>query len=238
MLPDQRRRDGRGGRGRGGRGGARQQGPGGKNKKLVWSSIMQTAFLWIKQLLCEATCLAHPDPAAEISLAVDASDTHVGAVLQQRRGDCWQPLTFYSKKLDSAQKKYSAFDRELLAAYLAVRHFRCLLEGGQFAVFTDHKPLTYAVHRVFEPWLAGQQRQLSYLVEFTSDFRYVPGVQNVVADALSRPGGDGGNGSLTPRQLNFIRQGQQEATISQVAGVDFADLAAKQNSCLVLPPIS
>jgi hypothetical protein len=31
--------------------------------------------------------------------------------------------------LVNAQIKYSAFDRELLAAYLAVQHFRFLLEG-------------------------------------------------------------------------------------------------------------
>jgi RNase H-like domain found in reverse transcriptase len=45
----------------------------------------------------------------------------------------------HSKKLDTAQMKYSAFDRELLAAYLAVRHFRFLLEGRDFTLFTDHK---------------------------------------------------------------------------------------------------
>jgi RNase H-like domain found in reverse transcriptase len=112
----------------------------------------------------------------------------VGAVLQQLNSGSWQPLAFYSKKLDSTQRQYSAFDRELLAAYLAVRHFRCLLEGRQFAIFTDHKPLTFAIHCISEPWLARQQRQLSYLAEFTSDFRHMPGVDNVVADALSRPG--------------------------------------------------
>jgi RNase H-like domain found in reverse transcriptase len=164
------------------------QGPGGKNRKLTWTSAMNAAFCKIKQLLCKATCLAHPDPAAAISLAVDASNSHVGAVLQQSKAGSWQPLAFYSKKLDSTQRWYSAFDKELLAAYLAVRHFRCLLEGRQFAIFTDHKPLTFAIHRISEPWLAQQQRQLSYLAEFTSDFQHMPGVDNVVADALSRHG--------------------------------------------------
>jgi hypothetical protein len=32
-----------------------------------------------------------------------------------------------------------------------------------------------------------QCRQLSYVVEFTTDIRYMPGVDNVVADTLSRP---------------------------------------------------
>jgi Reverse transcriptase (RNA-dependent DNA polymerase)/RNase H-like domain found in reverse transcriptase len=65
------------------------KGPGGKNRKLAWSSGMNAAFCKIKRLLCEATCLAHPDPAAVISLAVDASNTHVRAVLQQFNSGSW-----------------------------------------------------------------------------------------------------------------------------------------------------
>jgi transposase InsO family protein len=75
----------------------------------------------------------------------------------------------------------------LLAAYLAVRHFRFLLEGRDFFIETDHKPLTFALHRVSEPWSARQQRQLGFLAEFTADIRHVSGKRNVVADALSRP---------------------------------------------------
>ena len=158
------------------------------SRVLQWTEHMQAAFVESKMALCKVTQLSHPAPAAEISLAVDASDTHVGAVLQQRaRGGGLQPLAFYSKKLDAAQQKYSAFDRELLACYLAVRHFRHHVEGRQFHILTDHKPLTFALHRVSEPWSARQTRQLSYLAEFTADLRHVPGVENVVADALSRP---------------------------------------------------
>jgi RNase H-like domain found in reverse transcriptase len=133
-------------------------GPGGKRKLLVWTH-MEAAFISIKELLCSATCLIHPDPQAAISLTVDASDRHIGAVLQQLEGGSWRPLAFYSKKLDAAQVKYSAFDHELLAAYLAVRHFRYSLEGRQFTLYTDHKPLTFALRRTTDPWTARQQRQ-------------------------------------------------------------------------------
>jgi hypothetical protein len=78
---------------------------------------MVHAFGHIKAALCQATVLSHLDPRAEICLAVDASNTHIGAVLQQREGQAWRPLAFFSKKLDSTQLKYSAFDRELLVAY-------------------------------------------------------------------------------------------------------------------------
>jgi hypothetical protein len=70
-----------------------------------------------------------------------------------------------------------------------------MLEGREFAVFTDHKPLTSALKRVSEPWTARQQRQLAYIAEYTSDLRHIAGVANVVADTLSRPppAGEGGD---------------------------------------------
>ncbi len=127
--------------------------------------------------------LTHPDPAAELCLAVGASNTHVGAVLQQLCRSTWRPLTFFSKKLDSTQLKYSAFDRELLAAFLSVRHFRYLLAGQRFHILTDHKPLTQALHRVSDPWTARVQRQLAFLAELTSDVRHIARKANVVPAA-------------------------------------------------------
>lgn len=59
----------------------------------------------------------------------------MGAVIQQRIKE-WQPLAFYSKKLSHAQTKYNAYDRELLAIYAAVKHYRHMLEGR---IFTQRK---------------------------------------------------------------------------------------------------
>jgi RNase H-like domain found in reverse transcriptase len=148
---------------------------------------MHAAFTDIKAALCTSTLLAHPDQRKSLCVAVDASDCHVGAVLQQGEEKRMQPLAFFSKKLDSTQQRYSTFDRELLACYEAVCHFRWLLEGRKFYILSDHKPLSFALHKAADAWSARQQRQLSYVAEFTSDIRHVPGRENVVADMLSRP---------------------------------------------------
>ncbi len=125
-------------------------------------------------LLTSVAVLTHPDPTGEVKLAVDASNTHIGAVLQQRdAGGGWRLLAFFSKKLDAAQLKYSAFDRELLAAYLSVRHFRYRLDGRKFHILSDHKPLTQAMHRISDSWTARVKRQLSFLAELTSDVRHI-----------------------------------------------------------------
>jgi hypothetical protein len=141
-----------------------------------------------KAALAAAVPLAHLASNAELSLATDASDTHVvGGVLQQLNGGRWQPLAFFSKKLSGAGTRYSTFDRKLLAAFSVIRHFRFLLEGRQFRLLTDHKPLVTSLFHTTPPWSARQQRQLSFIAEFTSDIRHTPGQENVVADALSRP---------------------------------------------------
>ncbi len=65
------------------------------------------AFVAAKAALVAAVPLCHPAPNAILSLSVDASDSHVGGVLQQKCGRGWQPLAFYSKKLSPTEVKYS-----------------------------------------------------------------------------------------------------------------------------------
>ena len=158
----------------------------GPGKTLTWTPDLEAAFRHAKDLLIKVHELTYPRPSALISIAVDASDSHVGAMLQQKIQDAWAPLSFFSRKLSEAEKKYSAFNRELLAAYLSIRHFRFMLEGRDFLLYTDHKPLTSALFRSSPPWMSRQQRHLAYIAEFTSSIVHVPGLENIVADALSR----------------------------------------------------
>jgi hypothetical protein len=43
-----------------------------------------------------------------------------------------------------------------------------------------------ALHAFSKPWSAWQQRQLSYLAEYTTEIWHIAGNQNMVANALSR----------------------------------------------------
>jgi len=154
-------------------------------KALVWNDAMVHAFQVTKKALAEATLLTHPRHNTPTSLTTDASDEAVGAVLQQFVDGVWVPLAFFSKRLRPPERKYSAFDRELLALYLGIRHFRYFLEGQQFTAYTDHKPLTFCMSKSSEPWSNRQQRHLSYISEFTTDIQHVQGKDNSVADTLS-----------------------------------------------------
>ena len=70
--------------------------------------------------------------------------------------------------------------------YLALKKFRYFIEGRPVTLFTDHKPLTFVFNNVSDKWSPRLQRHLCFVSEFTTDIRYVKGVDNVVADALSR----------------------------------------------------
>ena len=158
----------------------------GKPKVLTWTPEMVTAFDTAKQALAAATMLNYPRSEAPTALTTDASATAVGAVLEQFANGVWQPLAFFSRQLRPPEQKYSAFDRELLALHLAVRHFRYYLEGRFFTAYTDHMPLTFAFAKLTDPWSARQQRHLAAISEFTTCVQHVSGKGNTVADALSR----------------------------------------------------
>ena len=179
----------------------------GKSKDFVWDTKQENAFNQSKLALASSTCLHNPNPNARIILTTDASSTAVGAVLEQIVNNCKQPLAFFSKPLRSNELKYSAFDRELLAIYLALRHFKYYLEGVEFKVKTDHRPLLTALTKKSEAFSSRQQRQLSAISEFSCELEYISGENNPAADALSRI-------TINPIQI----------------GIDYRELASQQLS--------
>ncbi|CAH8490858.1 unnamed protein product [Dicrocoelium dendriticum] len=158
----------------------------GNERKFAFPDTAQAAFAELKDAISNIALLAHSESTAPLSITTDASDVAVGAVLQQHVGGRWQPLGFFSKRLQPAESRYSTFGRELLAIYLAIRHFRHTLEGRAFTVYTDHKPLIFAFNSASDKYSPRETRHLDFVTQFTADIRHVSGVDNPVADALSR----------------------------------------------------
>ena len=148
---------------------------------LVWTPGMEDAFA------ADATLLIHPVEDAPTALTVDASIVAMGRVLEQRTNGVWRPLCFFSRKMRTPREtKYSTFDRELLAAHLATRHFRYFLEGRHITLYTDQDSLVPALCKSADALTTRQQNQLSAFSEYTTDFRHIAGMNNPVAGALSR----------------------------------------------------
>ena len=158
----------------------------GKKRKLAWNPALQTAFSQAKKAITQAVMLSFPRRNARLQLMTDASDHAIGAALQQMTSKGPAPIAFFSRKLSPTEQRYSTFDRELLAVYAAVRHFRHFLEAVPFDVLTDHMPLVDAVSKKSDPISKRQQRHLSAITEFDCTLRHVSGRSNPVADALSR----------------------------------------------------
>ncbi|PIK61893.1 hypothetical protein BSL78_01224 [Apostichopus japonicus] len=91
-------------------------------------------------------------------------------------------MALISTLVNKAETRYSAFGRELLAVYLSIRHFRHLLDGRSFTVYTDHKPLTYAFASKPDRYSPREIRHLDYISQYSTDLRHIPGRDNVVAD--------------------------------------------------------
>ena len=176
----------------------------GENKELVWSDDAAAAFNKIKDTLADAALLTHPKPGAPLAIATDASEVAVGAVLQQFVDDMWQPISFFSKTLKPAETRYSTFDRELLAIYLSIKHFHHIVEGEQFCILTDHKPLTFLSSFRPDQHSPHQTRHLDYILQFTSDIRHIKGSDNPVADAFSRVN----IGALSPNTPSVVDLGK------------------------------
>ena len=81
-----------------------------KNVKFVWSKECQESFEKIKTLLCSEPVLKIFDPDLPIEIYTDASIKGVGAVLKQKDKDGnSRPVSYFSKKLNEAQKKKKQF---------------------------------------------------------------------------------------------------------------------------------
>ncbi|CAB0013451.1 unnamed protein product [Nesidiocoris tenuis] len=157
-----------------------------EDSTIEWTPELVKAYEGCVSGLASATMLAHPHPTSSIVLVVDASDFAIGAVLQQARKNAFEPLAFFSKKLNETERRYSTYDRELLAIYSAVQHFRHLIEGRPVTIYSDHRPLVFAFRQNPEKATPRQFRHLDFISQYTTDIRHISGSENVVADYFSR----------------------------------------------------
>ena len=87
--------------------------------------------------------------------------------------------------LKPPERKYSTFDRKLIAVFLTNKHFCHFLEARQFSVLNDHGPLTFALSTHADSPSPHTLRKFSYILQFTNDIWRIKGIVNLVADPLS-----------------------------------------------------
>ena len=79
--------------------------------------------------------LAFPDNSKLFHVHTNASDFQLGGVILQEG----HPITFYSQKINPAQKNYMTGEREMLSIVETLQEYRNILLGYDITVYTNHK---------------------------------------------------------------------------------------------------
>ena len=112
-----------------------------KNDKWQWKPEHQKVFDTIKNIVSQEILLRHSYFNKPFEIHTDASKCQLGAIISQKG----KPISFYSRKLNSAQVNYTTTERELLEIVETLKEFRKILLGQQIILWTDHKNLTYKI---------------------------------------------------------------------------------------------
>jgi transposase InsO family protein len=153
-----------------------------KRTAIKWTPDGETAFVAVKGLIARCPLLHFVDDSSPITLMTDASDYGIGGYLFQRVDGIDQPIAFVSKSLTENQLRWSTIQKEAYAIFYCCTKLNALLQDRKFTILTDHANLQFLKNdsnqMVVRWWLAIQE--LDYIL------RFVPGVENVIADTLSR----------------------------------------------------
>ena len=160
-----------------------------KGTAWKWSREQQRALETAKELLQSAKLLVHFNSDLELTLASDASNYGVGAVLSHQMPDGTErPIGYVSRSLNTAESNYLTVEKEALAVVFGVNKFHQFLYGHKFTIKTDHKPLEGLLgeHKGVSAQAAPRvQRWALTLVAYEYKIEYKAGKTNGNADAES-----------------------------------------------------
>ncbi|KAL4301768.1 hypothetical protein GQ457_10G007190 [Hibiscus cannabinus] len=145
-----------------------------------WGSEESASFQKLKGAVSTAPVLVLPNFNEEFVVETDACEVGVGAVLTQRG----KPLAFFSKALGTKHQKLSVYEKEMLAVLMAVKKWSQYLMGRHFRIKTDHQSLRFLAEN--QAITSAQQKWVAKMMGYDYEVSYKKGINNVVADSLSR----------------------------------------------------
>ena len=158
-----------------------------KGANFIWSDDAHQAFEQLKLKLTEAPVLIHPDPKKNFKVETDPSKVAIGGVvLQEKEPNQWHPIAYYNRALSKRERGYPPYEREALAIRDTLVHFRYYLLANRFLLKTDHQALL-KIQEVKDPF-GRRATMLRDICEFDFTIMFVRGVDNKMADALTRLG--------------------------------------------------
>ena len=134
--------------------------------------------------LASCPILRPPNYDLPFSVAVDASETCLGAVLFQVVDDVEHPICYLSRKL-RAERNYSTIEKEALTLVTSVKAFSPYFGAAPVTVWTEHSLLRYIESMCNQN--AKLMRWSFELQRHTLDVKHRRGKLNILPDFLSRP---------------------------------------------------
>lgn len=162
-----------------------------KQAAFVWLDDHDKAFVAARRLLSNVPALAYYDPSRPTELFSDASRLRgLGFILKQQQSDGqWRMVQAGSRFIAPAESRYAMIELECLGAAWAMSKCKQFLEGlPTFELVLDHRPLIPILNDYSLDQLDNQRllRLRLKMSRFCFHARWVPGTQNIEADALSR----------------------------------------------------
>ncbi|KAH9267207.1 hypothetical protein BASA83_010123 [Batrachochytrium salamandrivorans] len=121
-----------------------------KDSLFVWGHEQEKSLQALKDAFAHSDFLTHPDETRPFIVETDASDYAISGVLSQYDDtDVLRPIAFYARQMNSAERNYEIYDKELLAVVDSFKHWRHFLQGGHHpvTVLCDHKNLESTFRR-------------------------------------------------------------------------------------------
>lgn len=155
-----------------------------KSLEKIWLPEHQKAFDNLKQALMSDLILSYPDLNQPFCIATDASNVGIGVVLYQVIDGNIKYISMMAKSLSKSERNYSTTKRELLAVVYALQKFHKYIYGSHFTLYTDHLALCYLhTQKIANIMLINW---LDIILQYDFDIVHLPGIKNILPDALSR----------------------------------------------------
>lgn len=152
---------------------------------FAWTAEAEEAFTKMKLILSSEPVVQNPRFELEFVLQCDASDVAAAGVLGQTHDGREVVIAYHSHKWQKFERHWGATEKEAAAVLYAIRHFRPFIAGAHFTVVTDAKALLH-LKTVRTDGSSKLARWSLELNEYDLTIKHRKGVENVVADALSR----------------------------------------------------
>jgi hypothetical protein len=168
---------------------SRDEGKKGSQKVIEWDEKSLQAFEELKRKLADNLGLYQPHLDKPFIIRADASEIAVGAQLCQVLDGELRTVALFSRKLTSSQLNWAVKEKEMYAVVAAIHKWSGIINFQPVLVQTDHRALEHWVTENVDTPSGPRGRRGRWheiLSQFDLEIEYLPGEENVVADAMSR----------------------------------------------------